>query len=93
MKGFPPTRVALMVLLTMEFHVLTQTRAGHIGFLRLLALKRSLSSVYSLVKDAAAAVFKVLPVFLSLLGSFFTLNSLVQMGADDKKVFPHLLPL
>lgn len=66
-----------MVLLTsMDLLVLTQTRAGHIGFLRLLALKRSLSSVYSLVKDAAA-VFKVLPIFLLLMGSFFTLNILV----------------
>ena len=66
-----------MVLLTsMDFHVLTQTRAGHIGCPRPLALKRSLSRVYSLVKDAAA-VFKVLLVFLSLIGSFFTLNILV----------------
>lgn len=77
-KGVPPIQVALMVLLTsMDFHGLTQTIAGHVGFLRLFALKRSLSSVYSLVKDAAAAVFKVLPIFLPLIGSFFTLNILV----------------
>lgn len=77
-KGFPPIQVALMVLLTsMDFRVLTQTIAGHIGFPRLLALNRALSSVYSLVKDAATAVFKILPVFLSLVGSFFTLNILV----------------
>lgn len=82
-----------MVLLTsMDFHVLTQTRAGHIGFLRLLALKRSLSSVYSLVKDAVV-VFKVLPVFLLLMGSFFTLNILVANEGRRHEGFPTLAAL
>lgn len=82
-----------MVLLTsMDLLVLTQTRAGHIGFLRLLALKRSLSSVYSLVKDAAA-VFKVLPIFLLLMGSFFTLNILVANEGRWHEGFPTLAAL
>lgn len=69
-------RLHLMGLLTsMSFHVLIQARAAHIGFPMLLALKKPLSSMYCLVKDADAAVFKTLSIFLALTGSFSNLNS------------------
>lgn len=88
-----PTQVKLIgpiMVISFAFDVLIQVRAGHVSFLIMLALKRPLSSVYSLVK-AAASVFETHPTFLALIGSFSNLNIPVPNEGREHKGFPTIV--